>query len=164
MMQIPLKPLSLLFRATPNFLNTEILVRLFNHLLKGQSLDQQLGELNGKQVVIDITDTDSRLGFMIRGGRLYRCDALPSDADVCIRGQLLHFWQLASRAEDPDTLFFRRQLAIEGDTATGLYIKNLLDGLDYDWDAHFHALLGRRLAAVLWKGRGTSNEGRGKTI
>jgi len=160
-MQIPLEPLSLLFRLTPDFLNTEILARLFNHLLRGQSLDEQLDELNGKQVVIDITDTGSRLGFMIRRGRLSRCDASVADADVCIRGRLQHFWQLASRAEDPDTLFFRRQLAIEGDTATGLYLKNLLDGLDYDWEAHFQSVLGKRLDALpltLWKGRGTRDE------
>ncbi|WP_417702386.1 ubiquinone anaerobic biosynthesis accessory factor UbiT [Pseudomonas sp.] len=52
--------------------------------------------------------------------------------DVCIRGQWRDFLLLASRQEDPDTLFFRRRLVIEGDTDLGLGVKNLLDGLDPD--------------------------------
>lgn len=50
--------------------------------------------------------------------------------DVCIRGCWRDFLLLASRQEDPDTLFFRRRLVIEGDTDLGLGVKNLLDGLD----------------------------------
>ena len=52
--------------------------------------------------------------------------------DVCIRGTWHDFLLLASRQEDPDTLFFRRRLVIEGDTDLGLGVKNLLDGLDPD--------------------------------
>ena len=42
------------------------------------------------------------------------------------------FLLLASRQEDPDTLFFRRRLVIEGDTELGLAVKNLVDSLDPD--------------------------------
>lgn len=52
--------------------------------------------------------------------------------DVCIRGQWRDFLLLASRQEDPDTLFFQRRLVIEGDTELGLSVKNLLDGIDPD--------------------------------
>ncbi|QHG68061.1 ubiquinone anaerobic biosynthesis accessory factor UbiT [Pseudomonas putida] len=51
-------------------------------------------------------------------------------ADVTIRGNWREFLLLASRQEDPDTLFFRRRLVIEGDTELGLAVKNLLDALD----------------------------------
>lgn len=51
-------------------------------------------------------------------------------ADACIRGQLREFLLLASRAEDPDSLFFQRRLMIEGDTEIGLEAKNLMDGVD----------------------------------
>jgi predicted lipid carrier protein YhbT len=37
---------------------------------------------------------------------------------------------LATRKEDADTLFFRRQLKTSGDTELGLYVKNFLDGLE----------------------------------
>ena len=68
--------------------------------------------------------------------------------DVTIRGRLEDFWRLATRAEDPDTLFFQRRLSIEGDTETGLHVKNLLDALDYDVEAHVRAVLGAPLADV----------------
>jgi predicted lipid carrier protein YhbT len=38
--------------------------------------------------------------------------------------------RLARREEDPDTLFFSRRLALEGDTELGLLFKNTLDALD----------------------------------
>ncbi|MFB6261882.1 MAG: SCP2 sterol-binding domain-containing protein, partial [Thiohalorhabdaceae bacterium] len=44
--------------------------------------------------------------------------------------------RLALGVEDADTLFFNRRLAMEGDTATGVYLKNFLDALEVDWDAH----------------------------
>jgi predicted lipid carrier protein YhbT len=53
-------------------------------------------------------------------------------AEVTISGNWREFLLLASRQEDPDTLFFRRRLQIEGDTELGLEVKNLLDSLDPD--------------------------------
>lgn len=156
-MQLPLQPLSLTFQLAPAALSTAVLVRLFNHLLRGQAIVGELDALDGKRLAIDIVDTGTALDFTVRGGRLYRSDNADTGCrDVYIRGRLEHFWQLASRQEDPDTLFFNRQLEIEGETETGLYIKNLLDSLDYDWDAHFQAVLGERLGALplrLWWGR-----------
>ena len=52
------------------------------------------------------------------------------DPDLRIAGDAFAFLQLATRAEDSDTLFFRRQLSTTGDTDLGLYLKNFLDGLD----------------------------------
>lgn len=52
--------------------------------------------------------------------------------DVSIRGNLKSFVLLAAQKEDPDTLFFQRDLIIEGDTDLGLRIKNLLDSLDWE--------------------------------
>lgn len=51
-------------------------------------------------------------------------------ADASIRGTIKSFLQLAARSEDPDTLFFQRELIIEGDTELGLQVKNLLDRLE----------------------------------
>lgn len=58
--------------------------------------------------------------------------AARAPAQVSISGDWSDFLLLASRQEDPDTLFFRRRLLIEGDTELGLEIKNLLDSLDPD--------------------------------
>ena len=52
--------------------------------------------------------------------------------DVTIRASLRDYLALALRREDPDTLFFTRRLAIEGDTELGLVVKNTLDAVDWD--------------------------------
>ena len=84
----------------------------------------------------------SNYSFLIRGGKLYRSAAKFSKWDVRIKGKLEDFWLLATRREDPDTLFFNRRLSIEGDTETGLYVKNMLDALEFDWEAHLQDVLG----------------------
>ncbi len=52
--------------------------------------------------------------------------------DVVIRAKPRDYLALALRREDPDTLFFTRRLAIEGDTELGLVVKNALDAVDWD--------------------------------
>jgi predicted lipid carrier protein YhbT len=52
--------------------------------------------------------------------------------DVVIRAAARDYLALALRREDPDTLFFSRRLAIEGDTELGLIVKNALDAVDWD--------------------------------
>jgi predicted lipid carrier protein YhbT len=143
----PPLPLSLLLRSLPNGAHGELLSRLFNHLLKGQYLSDQLAELEGKTLAIAITDTGNQLTFLIRNGKFAR--AAGNHWDVRIKGRLEEFWLLATRAEDPDTLFFHRRLAIEGETETGLHLKNLLDSMEFDWRAHVDAVAGARLAPVI---------------
>lgn len=143
-MRLPLLPLSLLLKSLPNAVHSELLSRLFNHLLKGQYIVDQLHDLDGKRLAIAISDTGTELIFAIRDGRLARAPG--KQWDVRIKGRLEEFWLLATRSEDPDTLFFARRLNIEGETETGLYVKNLLDGMDFDWHLHVQAITGPRLA------------------
>jgi len=143
-------PLRLLLRTLPDRLHSEVFARLFNHLLKGQYMAEQLDELEGKRLCLSITDSRCELLFVIRGERFVRQPKGDASAawDVRIAGRLEDFWLLVTRSEDPDTLFFHRRLILEGETETGLYIKNLLDALDFDWDAHFEAVLGTRLGPL----------------
>lgn len=143
-MKAPLKPLSILLRALPNSVHSELLSRLFNHLLRGQYMTDQLYDLDGKCLAIRIEDTRTELLFRIQGNQLKRQAKTSAQVwDVRISGKLNDFWQLASRSEDPDTLFFNRSLAIEGETEAGLYLKNLLDGMDFDLQMHLDAVLGK---------------------
>ena len=48
--------------------------------------------------------------------------------------------------EDPDSLFFSRHLSLEGNTEDGLYIKNLIDAMDYDTTVYLKSILGQTLA------------------
>lgn len=133
-------------QLVPDAVHTVALARLLTHLLRGQSLAQRLREVDGRTVCIHIVDTGSRFQFLVRDGCLRAASS--AHADVTIRGDLEDFWRLASRAEDPDTLFFARRLCIEGDTDAGLHIKNLLDALDYDWVAHVRDVLPAPLATA----------------
>jgi len=146
-MQPPLKPLSVILRGMPSAMHSELLSRLFNHLLQGQYMREQLEDLEGKRLVIRIPDADRELGFLIKGRRLLRSHT--GSWDVRISGEMESFWLLASRAEDPDTLFFNRTLALEGETEAGLYLKNLLDSFDFDSQAHFDAVFGKRIGGIL---------------
>jgi predicted lipid carrier protein YhbT len=50
---------------------------------------------------------------------------------LSFRANLSAFLQLLARQEDPDTLFFNRDLSISGDTELGLLVKNMLDAVEW---------------------------------
>lgn len=153
----PLQPLAVILRTLPDALHTEFLGRFFNHLLQGQPLAEQLQALEGKCLSLVISDADTELLFLINKGQLQRCPRARQAWNVRIKGRLEDFWLLATRREDPDTLFFNRQLALEGETEAGLYLKNMLDALEFDWQAHLLAVLGpgpgTRVAQLIESGR-----------
>jgi O2-independent ubiquinone biosynthesis accessory factor UbiT len=101
------------------------LAQLFEAGIAGGALDF----LDGRCLAIEIEDAGWRWPIALLGGRL-RVLARDHPADVTIRGESPAFLVMAGRLEDPDTLFFQRRLAIEGDTELGLGVKNFLDGLD----------------------------------
>lgn len=130
----------------PQGMHAAVLARVFNHLMRGQSLPERLGELEGKRIRLHVRDLQLELQFRITANGL-RSDP-QGEPDVTIRGELGDFWRLAARREDPDTLFFHRRLCVEGETECGLRLKNLLDALEYDWKAHVRAVLPAPLAAL----------------
>lgn len=52
--------------------------------------------------------------------------------DVSFSGNTNDLVLIATRRQDPDTLFFQRKLIVEGDTELGLCVKNLMDSIDLD--------------------------------
>ncbi len=143
-------PITAMLKLLPDAIHTEMVACVANQLIRGQVIEHQLGYLEGKHICLSIPDTGVTLHFRVTQQRLRRCSAhLPWD--VRIRGDLSAFWRLANRQEDPDTLFFNRKLELEGDTDAALYIKNLLDAVEFDLDQHLQAVAGDRLAPHLRK-------------
>jgi predicted lipid carrier protein YhbT len=146
--RLPLTALRQFLRAVPDSVHAEVISRLANHLLRGQALSRRLAPIEGSCLCLVISDTGNVWRFRVRAGRL-----LPQPAgeppDVCIQGELMDFLLLATRGEDPDTLFFARRLSLEGDTETGLFVKNQLDALEFDWEAHVSAVAGPHAARML---------------
>ncbi|MBW7902807.1 MAG: SCP2 sterol-binding domain-containing protein [Rhodocyclaceae bacterium] len=92
--------------------------------------EDSLAQLDGKTFVVQVYDTGGQAAFTYRGG-LFRPLFRPAGApDLAFRANLSAFLQVAARQEDPDTLFFNRELSIEGDTELGLIVKNMLDAID----------------------------------
>jgi len=83
------------------------------------------------QRVININVSDAELRFSVRMDKeSLRAGSEVAEADLTIEGTVYTFLLLATRKEDADTLFFRRQLKTSGDTELGLHVKNFLDGLE----------------------------------
>ena len=150
-------PLQLALRLAPERLLVPLIAALSTHLLRGQPLVGRLAALSSKRVSLLISDLDRELCFRITATGLAQGGEQHASRmwDVRIRGAFADFWCMATRAEDPDTLFFQRRLAIEGDTETGLALKNLLDALEYDWPAHVEAVLGPWAALLPHRPRAT---------
>ena len=93
--------------------------------------EDSLELLEGRIFLIDVLDTGGRACFTCRGGLFRPLFTLPDAPDLAFRANLSAFLQLAARQEDPDTLFFNRELSIEGDTELGLVVKNMLDAIEW---------------------------------
>ena len=89
----------------------------------------ELGFLAQRVVNINISDADLKFSVRLEQDKFCADKEVP-EADLSIEGTVYTFMLLATRKEDADTLFFRRQLKTSGDTELGLYVKNFLDGLE----------------------------------
>ena len=106
-----------------------LLLGLLQRALRDSGLEGELDMLRERCLAIEVTDLGVGWRLTAGPGGLAAAPArLPADATIS--GEAAAFLLLMSRREDPDTLFFRRRLAISGDTALGLAVKNLLDALE----------------------------------
>lgn len=88
-----------------------------------------LEHIVGKRIAIRVTDAGLRFHFRVtRAGFVaVRERGWPA---VTISATARDFVDIAARRVDPDTLFFARRLVVEGETESGLALKNRLDALD----------------------------------
>ncbi|MFC5695508.1 SCP2 domain-containing protein [Pseudomonas sp. GCM10022186] len=124
------EPLLPLGRRVPFLIQRLVLERTLAWVLATPLDEGALDVLEGRWLRLEISDLS--LAWCLTRDRNGLKVERRAPVDVCIRGNWREFLLLLSRQEDPDTLFFRRRLVIEGDTDLGLAIKNLLDALDPD--------------------------------
>lgn len=92
----------------------------------------QQGELDfliGKTVKVEIPDLQFQFYLQLHNKRLH-VTAQQDSEDVLFRAVSSDLLRLITQQADPDTLFFRRKLALLGDTELALAIKNLLDTIE----------------------------------
>ncbi|WP_133407764.1 ubiquinone anaerobic biosynthesis accessory factor UbiT [Parashewanella tropica] len=113
----------------PFSIKQKMIKEVLTHLLKEQMEDEELEFLEGKWVAIKVTDFNFNFDVSFDGKWLIR---QPQQADVTFCANSDALIEVAAGKEDPDTLFFQRQLTIEGDTELGLEVKNLLLSIEMD--------------------------------
>lgn len=113
-------------------------IALNQALRKGLLALDEIDALEGQPVRIRVIDAGASADVVLRGGR-FRAAPAHGEAALTLSATVSAFLQMLARQEDPDTLFFHRRLAIEGDTELGLLVKNLLDRIELP-----AALLGRQ--------------------
>ena len=116
----------------PQWPHALVLVGGLNAALKMKLLpESELALLEGKLFRVRVLDTGGEAAYTYRDG-LFRPVFRPErEPDLAFAANLSAYLQLLARQEDPDTLFFNRELEITGDTELGLIIKNMLDAVEW---------------------------------
>jgi len=116
----------------PQWPHSVTLIAGLNAAVKIKLLPQEsLDLLEGRTFLVEVLDTGGRACFTCRDGLFRPLFSAPQTPDLCFRANLSAFMQMIARQEDPDTLFFSRELSIEGDTELGLVVKNMLDAMEW---------------------------------
>lgn len=132
----------------PFILQKKMGEKILQHLMAEQIEMGDFDFLQDKWLKISINDMGLDFFISFADNKLILSNQI-SQPDVSFAGDSKEFILLASRNEDPDTLFFQRRLVIEGDTELGLYIKNSIDGIDFDnWPNWLNQLI-KRIASLV---------------
>ncbi|MBH5329903.1 SCP2 sterol-binding domain-containing protein [Eikenella sp. S3360] len=106
------------------------LVKTLNIMLKRGLLPADMSLFAGRTFEIDVLDAGISVRFTADGERFLDRD-FEGAPDLRLAANSADFLRMMLREEDPDTLFFKRKLQIEGDTELGLIAKNLLDSVEW---------------------------------
>lgn len=116
----------------PQWPHTLALVGALNAALKLRLLpESELAALEDKLFRVRVLDTGGEANYTFRNGLFRPVFEARRDPDLAFAANLSAFLQLLARQEDPDTLFFNRELEITGDTELGLIVKNMLDAVEW---------------------------------
>ena len=116
----------------PQWPHAVALTTALNAAIKMKFLpEDSLELLEGRSFLVDVLDTGGRACFTFRDGLFRPLFTHPEETDLTFRANVSAYLQLLARQEDPDTLFFNRELSIEGDTELGLIVKNMLDAVEW---------------------------------
>ena len=113
----------------PAYPGSLLFVTALNVALSRQLSPDVTQLLLGRKLRLCVTDAQWAFDFCWRANRFVATQN-QGEADLTISASAYDFILLARRQEDPDTLFFSRRLAMEGDTELGLLVKNTIDAIE----------------------------------
>lgn len=118
-------------RQLPRWPADQMIIQILNLAIRFNVLPKDaLADIEGRTIGFEVQDMGLTTAVTFLGTRFWRAE--PESAELFMRANTAQFLQLATRQEDPDTLFFNRTLVVEGDTELGLIVKNLLDSIELD--------------------------------
>ncbi|RZI42774.1 sterol-binding protein [Herbaspirillum sp. HC18] len=123
------EPVGKLLSLLPVYPGSLLFATGLNLVLKSNLPADVQQSLSGKKLRIKVTDACLSFDFLWNNGR-FVAGRTQGEPDLTISASAHDFLLLARRQEDPDTLFFSRRLAMEGDTELGLLVKNTLDAIE----------------------------------
>jgi len=112
----------------PSKIHSTALATMLNQVFTQALREGELDFMRRRVLLIRVTDAKLNFNLTLIGDRLVARSY--QTHDLIIEGTLYDFLLLATRREDPDTLFFNRRLRLNGNTELGLYVKNFLDSLE----------------------------------
>jgi predicted lipid carrier protein YhbT len=123
------KPVASMLARLPAYPGSLLFVSALNLALAKKLANDVTSMLTGRKLRLCVTDAQWVFDFEWRDERFVVCQNKGA-ADLTISASGYDFVLLARRQEDPDTLFFSRRLAMEGDTELGLLVKNTIDAIE----------------------------------
>ncbi|HBO84404.1 MAG: hypothetical protein A2073_07760 [Deltaproteobacteria bacterium GWC2_42_11] len=90
---------------------------------------ERLKELGDKVFLFTASDIKKNFYFHIKDGDIKVIPNFAGNVDVTMQGETNVLFGLLLGKEDPDTVFFSRKLIINGDTASAIHFKNILNNL-----------------------------------
>ena len=122
--------LGITLRCIPFNLKKQVIEQLLQLQFKHSLEDGDLDFLENRWLKIEVTDLQLIWFVSLIENKLVV--SREEIADVSFIGNANDMIMIATRRQDPDTLFFQRRLIVEGDTELGLYVKNLMDSIELE--------------------------------
>ncbi len=141
-------PLPAFLILVPDRVHSMAIATIINQLCRGQSIFARLGELENRLIWLTISDTNTYLRFKIKHGQ-FKYHPSATKPDVHIKASHHNFIKLLKQQEDPDTLFFSREICIEGNTEDCLQLKNLIDAYEFSVENHLNSVFGKSVTSRL---------------
>lgn len=118
---------------------------ILNFLLGKIISRHQFSDVIDKRINIHIREINKTICFIVRDRFIETCTDI-KNADACISLTLAGAKKIIFQESDPDTLFFKRELTVSGNTEVGLALKNILDSIDMEdvlptWIKNRHVLV-----------------------
>lgn len=139
--------LGLTLRCIPFSVKKQVIEQLLQIQFKHSLDDGDLDFLENRWLKIQVTDLQLVWFVSLIDNKLVV--SREEIADVSFIGNANDLIMIATRRQDPDTLFFQRRLIVEGDTELGLYVKNLMDSIEIEAMPKFLRLTLEKLANII---------------